>query len=55
MIFVGAFNPTAVMGGAFGITIKQAVRYGVARGLFSNEAGMGQHHAHAVAKVESSL
>lgn len=53
MIFVGAFNPTAVMGGAFGITIKQAVRYGVARGLFSNEAGMGSTpHAHAVAKVD---
>ena len=53
MIFVGAFNPTAVMGGAFGITIKQAIRFGVARGLFSNEAGMGSTpHAHAVAKVD---
>lgn len=53
MIFVAAFNPTAVMGGAFGITIKQAVRFGVARGLFSNEAGMGSTpHAHAVAKVD---
>ena len=52
MIFVGAFNPTAVIGGVFGITIKQAVRFGVARGLFSNEAGMGSTpHAHAVAKV----
>lgn len=40
-------------GGAFGITIKQAVRFGVARGLFSNEAGMGSTpHAHAVAKVD---
>ena len=53
MIFVGAFNPTAVVGGAFGITIKQAIRFGVARGLFSNEAGMGSTpHAHAVAKVD---
>lgn len=53
MIFVGAFNPQAVIGGAFGITIKQAVRFGVARGLFSNEAGMGSTpHAHAVAKVD---
>ena len=53
MIFVGAFDPAAVMGGAFGITIKQAVRFGVARGLFSNEAGMGSTpHAHAVAKVD---
>ena len=53
MIFIGAFNPTAVVGGAFGITIKQAIRFGVARGLFSNEAGMGSTpHAHAVAKVD---
>jgi len=35
-----------------GVTVKQAVRYGVARGLFSNEAGMGSTpHAHAIAKV----
>lgn len=53
MIFVGAFNPQAVMGGAIGVSVKQAVRYGVARGLFSNEAGMGSTpHAHAVAKVK---
>ena len=51
-IIVGAFNPKAVMGGAIGITVRNAVRYGVARGLFSNEAGMGSTpHAHAVAKV----
>ncbi|HBA02831.1 sodium:alanine symporter family protein [Clostridium sp. UBA7339] len=52
MIVVGAFNPQAIAGGVVGVTIKQAVRYGVARGLFSNEAGMGSTpHAHAVAKV----
>ncbi|MEG1254567.1 sodium:alanine symporter family protein [Clostridium sp.] len=52
MIFVGAFNPAAVTGGVVGITVKMAVRYGVARGLFSNEAGMGSTpHAHAIAKV----
>ena len=51
-IVVGAFNPKAVMGGAIGVTVRKAVRYGVARGLFSNEAGMGSTpHAHAVAKV----
>ena len=51
-IFVGAFNPQAVMGGALGVTIKQAVTYGVKRGLFSNEAGMGSTpHAHATAEV----
>ena len=52
-IFIGAFNPQAVMGGALGITIKEAVRFGVARGLFSNEAGRGSTpHAHAIAKVK---
>lgn len=52
MIFVGAFNPQAILGGALGVSVKQAMRYGVARGLFSNEAGMGSTpHAHAVAIV----
>lgn len=52
MIFLGAFNPKAATGGIIGATVKEAVRYGVARGLFSNEAGMGSTpHAHAVAKV----
>ncbi len=52
-IFVGAFNPQAVMGGVLGIGVKEAVRFGVARGLFSNEAGMGSTpHAHALAKVK---
>lgn len=52
-IFVGAFSPGAVAGGAVGVTIQKAVRYGVARGLFSNEAGMGSTpHAHARAKVK---
>lgn len=51
-IVVGAFNPEAVAGGALGATIKLAITKGVARGLFSNEAGMGSTpHAHAVAKV----
>ena len=52
MIFVGAFNPSAATGGLIGATMKEAMRYGVARGLFSNEAGMGSTpHAHAIAKV----
>lgn len=51
-IFVGAFDPQSVMGGALGVTVREAVRFGVARGLFSNEAGMGSTpHAHAVANV----
>lgn len=52
-IFVGAFSGQAAVGGAIGVTVKQAVRFGIARGLFSNEAGMGSTpHAHAVAKVD---
>ena len=52
-IFVGAFAPQAIMGGALGVTVQKAMRYGVARGLFSNEAGMGSTpHAHATAEVD---
>ncbi|MBS5281801.1 MAG: sodium:alanine symporter family protein [Butyricicoccus pullicaecorum] len=52
-IFIGAFQPQALAGGIAGVTVKEAMRYGVARGLFSNEAGMGSTpHAHALAKVK---
>jgi AGCS family alanine or glycine:cation symporter len=52
-IFAGAFNPNAVWGGVLGVTMAKSARYGIARGLFSNEAGMGSTpHAHAVAKVK---
>lgn len=52
-IFVGAFAPKALFGSALGLSVRQAMRYGVARGLFSNEAGMGSTpHAHAIAKVD---
>ena len=52
-IFVAAFDPQSILGGAAGITVREAMRYGVARGLFSNEAGMGSTpHAHALAKVK---
>ena len=51
-IFVGAFSPQSVAGGMLGVTVQKAMRFGVARGLFSNEAGMGSTpHAHATAKV----
>ena len=54
MIVVGAFQPKAVVGGALGITVREAIRYGVARGLFSNEAGMGSTpHAHARATAKN--
>lgn len=52
MIFKGVFNPRSVWGGALGFGMGRAARYGIARGLFSNEAGMGSTpHAHAVATV----
>lgn len=52
-IFEGAFTPDAVCGGLAGIAVREAIRKGVARGLFSNEAGMGSTpHAHAIAKVD---
>lgn len=40
-IFVGAVNPQAVAGGILGITMKTAIQKGVARGIFSNESGLG--------------
>lgn len=41
LIFEGAFSGTAAAGGFAGSTLMMALRYGVARGLFSNEAGLG--------------
>ena len=53
MIFEAAFRPSAAFGGVAGYTVLRSMKYGVARGLFSNEAGMGSTpHAHAVAKVD---
>ena len=55
MIFKMAFSVKAVGGGLCGsivASMMSAMRFGVARGVFSNEAGMGSTpHAHAVAKV----
>ena len=55
-IFVGAFTPSAVVGGAAGITISAAVKRGVGRGVFSNEAGLGSAPiAHAAADNDSAV
>jgi AGCS family alanine or glycine:cation symporter len=52
LIFHGAFNPQAASGGFVGALIIIAIRAGVARGLFSNEAGQGSTAmAHAVAQT----
>ncbi len=51
-IFSGAFNPQSASGGFAGAMIMLAIRAGVARGLFSNEAGQGSTPiAHAVAQT----
>ena len=52
LIFKYAFQPQAIVGGAFGMALKTAISQGAKRGLFSNEAGMGSTpHAHAQANV----
>lgn len=41
LIFNSAFTGHAAIGGFLGVGMKEAVRYGIARGLFSNESGLG--------------
>lgn len=41
LIFAGAFSGTAATGGFAGVAVAQAIRFGVARGIFSNESGLG--------------
>ncbi|MBM7870268.1 AGCS family alanine or glycine:cation symporter [Clostridium pascui] len=53
LIFKSAFNFNAAAGGVAGYTIKEAFRFGVARGLFSNDAGNGTTPSmHASANVK---
>jgi alanine or glycine:cation symporter, AGCS family len=53
LVFDGAFNGTAAAGGFTGATIMMAMRYGIARGLFSNEAGLGSAPmVHAAAETD---
>lgn len=55
-IFVSAFSPTAAQGGFAGAAVLVAIRMGVARGVFSNEAGLGSAPiAHAAAKTDSPV
>jgi len=52
-IFRSAFTGRAAFGGFGGATVAQAMRYGVARGIFSNEAGLGSASiCHAVAQTK---
>ena len=41
LIIQSAFNPQAALGGAVGFTVMKAIQSGVARGIFSNESGLG--------------
>ena len=54
-ILEGAFTPKAALGGGAGYGMAAAMRYGVARGVFTNEAGMGSSAmAHAASDVKES-
>lgn len=56
LIVKQAFNPTAATGGFAGATVWLAIQYGVARGVFSNEAGLGSAPiAHAAAQTDSPV
>jgi AGCS family alanine or glycine:cation symporter len=53
LVFDGAFTGTAATGGFAGSTVMLALRYGIARGLFSNEAGLGSAPmVHAAAQTD---
>ncbi|MDE9590768.1 alanine:cation symporter family protein, partial [Xenorhabdus bovienii] len=52
LIIKSAFTPVAAQGGFAGAAVWAAIRFGIARGVFSNEAGMGSAPiAHAAAKT----
>ncbi|PIE22686.1 MAG: sodium:alanine symporter family protein [Planctomycetota bacterium] len=56
VIFSDAFTGTAATGGFAGAVVAQAIRYGVARGVFSNEAGLGSAPiAHGAAQTEEPV
>jgi len=56
LIVTSAFTTTAATGGFAGATVWMALRYGVARGVFSNEAGLGSSPiAHAAAKTDNPV
>lgn len=52
-IFRTAFSPRAALGGGMGIAIKETIKFGIARGVFTNEAGLGSAPiAHAAAQTD---
>lgn len=56
LIVTSAFSPKAVLGGTLGVGISQALRFGIGRGIFSNEAGLGSSPiAHAATSEENPV
>jgi AGCS family alanine or glycine:cation symporter len=56
LIFTYAFTPAAAAGGFAGAAVAAAIRFGVARGVFSNESGLGSAAiAHAAAQTNSPV
>ncbi len=56
LVFTNAFTGTAAEGGFAGAAIWMAIRFGVARGIFSNEAGLGSAPiAHAAAQTSNPV
>ena len=56
LIFTHAFTPAAATGGFAGAAVAAAIRFGVARGVFSNESGLGSAAiAHAAAQTNSPV
>ncbi|MET4161064.1 AGCS family alanine or glycine:cation symporter [Marinobacterium sp. MBR-111] len=56
LIFTHAFSPVAAQGGFAGAAVWAAIRFGVARGVFSNEAGLGSAPiAHAAAQTNDPV
>lgn len=56
LIFYHAFNPISAAGGFAGATVWAAMRFGIARGVFSNEAGLGSAPiAHAAAQTNNPI
>ena len=56
LIFTHAFTPAAATGGFAGAAVAAAVRFGIARGVFSNESGLGSAAiAHAAAQTNSPV
>ncbi len=56
LVFENAFTPTSAQGGFAGATVWMAIRFGVARGVFSNEAGLGSAPiAHASAQTDDPV